>query len=62
MFTQEPLNPIYPPEFRYDNLIPGVRYYVGVYRDGWSYHELPILKPGEVHDAGTIAHRVEDRP
>ena len=29
MFTMEPLLPTYPAEFNYDNLIPGVRFYVG---------------------------------
>ena len=62
MFTREPLLQVYPSEFRYDTLIPGVRYYVGVYRDGWTHHELPVFGPGEVRDVGPIAHKVEDRP
>jgi beta-lactamase regulating signal transducer with metallopeptidase domain len=61
MFTHEPLLQVYPPEFAYDTLIPGVRYYVGVYRDGWSFHAIPVLKPGEVRDLGRITHEPEDR-
>ena len=50
-FTQEPLLPSHPAAFKYDNLIPGVRYYVG---SGGSYHAIPMLKPGEVRDLGKI--------
>ena len=51
MFTMEPLLPTYPAEFRYDKLIPGVRYYVSA---GETHHPIPILKPGEVLDLGKI--------
>jgi hypothetical protein len=50
-FTMEPLLPSYPAEFRYDKLIPGVRYYVGA---GEPFHPIPLLKPGEVLDLGKI--------
>lgn len=53
-FTSEPLLPSYAPEFTYDTLIPGVRYYVGA---GGSYHPIPILKPGEVRDLGEIVSK-----
>jgi hypothetical protein len=57
MFTGEPFDQVHPPEFVYDNLIPGVRYYVGVYRGGWTYHPIPPLKPGEVRDLGSSGHK-----
>ncbi len=51
IFTQDPLHESYPAEFKYDNLIPGLRYYVG---SGGTYHPIPVLKPGEVRDLGTL--------
>ncbi len=51
-FTMNPLLPTYPAEFNYDNLIPGVRYYIAA---GATYHHaIPALKPGEVRDLGKI--------
>jgi RNA polymerase sigma factor (sigma-70 family) len=51
MFTMEPLLQTYPAEFKYDTLIPGVRYYV---QAGEMYHAIPALAPGEVRDLGKI--------
>ena len=51
MFTMKPLRQVYPAEFQYDNLIPGVRFYVGA---GGTYHSVGALKPGEVRDLGKI--------
>jgi hypothetical protein len=61
MFTDEPIKASDPAEFTYDNLIPGVRYYVQVSRDGGSYHPIPALKPGEVRDLGRITHKPENQ-
>jgi RNA polymerase sigma factor (sigma-70 family) len=63
MFTIEPLLQTYPAEFNYDNLIPGVRYYVGAYVDQiWSFHPIPPLKPGEVRDLGKIVTKPREKP
>ena len=63
MFTIEPLLKTYPAEFNYDKLIPGVRYYVGVYADGtWRFHPIPALKPGEVRDLGKIVTKPQENP
>jgi hypothetical protein len=63
MLTMEPLLQTYPAEFNYDKLIPGVRYYVGVYADQiWSFHPIPPLKPGEVRDLGKIVTKREENP
>ena len=51
MFTMEPVLQTYPAEFKFDKLIPGVRYYVAA---GGTYHAIPALKPGEVRDLGKI--------
>ena len=51
IFTQETLPDSHPAEFKYDNLIPGLRYYVG---SAGTYHPIPALKPGEVRDLGKI--------
>ncbi len=51
MITMEPLLPTSPADFRYDKLIPGVRYYVSA---GETHHPIPILNPGEVLDLGKI--------
>ena len=51
MWTGERLQQIYPAEFKYDSLIPGVRYYVGAHL---TYHAIGALKPGEVRDLGKI--------
>jgi RNA polymerase sigma factor (sigma-70 family) len=51
IFTQEPLLQSHPAEFKFDNLIPGVRFFVGA---GGTYHAIPALKPGEVRDFGKI--------
>jgi RNA polymerase sigma factor (sigma-70 family) len=51
IFTTEPLLQVYPAEFQYDNLIPGVRFYVGA---GGTYHAIPALKAGDVRDLGKI--------
>jgi hypothetical protein len=51
LFTMQPLLPSYRAEFNYDNLIPGVRYYISA---GGTYHVVPALKPGEVRDLGKI--------
>ena len=51
MLTGEPFRQIDPADFKYDNLIPGVRFYVNA---GGTYHAIPALKPGEVRDLGTI--------
>ncbi len=63
MFTMEPLLQTYPAKFNYDQLIPGVRHYVGVYSGGtWSYHPIPPLKPGEVRDLGKILTKPQENP
>jgi RNA polymerase sigma factor (sigma-70 family) len=51
LLTAEPLLQSYPAEFKYDNLIPGVRFYVAA---GGTFHAIPALKPGEVRDLGKI--------
>jgi RNA polymerase sigma factor (sigma-70 family) len=51
IFTQETLPDSHPAEFKYDNLIPGLRYYVG---SAGTYHPIPALKPGEVRNLGKI--------
>jgi beta-lactamase regulating signal transducer with metallopeptidase domain len=51
--------PTTPAEFAYANLIPGLRYYVGIYRNGWTYQEVRAPKPGEVIDLGKVT--VEDK-
>jgi RNA polymerase sigma factor (sigma-70 family) len=51
IFTQEPMLDSHPAEFKYDNLIPGLRFYVG---SRGTYHAIPALKPGEVRDLGNI--------
>ncbi len=57
IFTWENLRSSYPAEFHYDNLIPGVRYYVGANE---SYHAIGALKPGEVRDLGKIVVERKD--
>ena len=57
IFTWENLRSSYPAEFNYDNLIPGVRYYVGANE---SYHAIGALKPGEVRDLGKIVVKPKD--
>jgi RNA polymerase sigma factor (sigma-70 family) len=57
IFTWENLRSSYPAEFHYDNLIPGVRYYVGANE---SYHAIGALKPGEVRDLGKIVFKRKD--
>jgi RNA polymerase sigma factor (sigma-70 family) len=54
MLTGEPFRKIDPPEFKYDNLIPGVRFYVLA---GGAHHAIPALKPGEVFDLGKIVNK-----
>ncbi len=54
MFTTTPLLPTYPAEFNYDNLIPGVRFYIAA---AGTHHPIPALKPGEVRDLGKINAR-----
>ena len=56
MFTDEPLLQVHPAEFRYDRLIPGVRYFVTWYsnEDGHSWRAVEPLEPGEVRDLGDI--------
>jgi hypothetical protein len=62
-FLNEPRLKTYPAEFNYDKLIPGVRYYVGVYADQiWSFHPIPPLKPGEVRDLGKIVTKPQENP
>ena len=51
MWTGERLMQVYPAEFTYENLIPGVRYYVGA---SGAYHAIGALKAGEVRDLGKI--------
>ena len=43
-----------PAEFKFDNLIPGVRFYVGA---NGTYHAIGVLKPGELRDLGNIVVR-----
>jgi hypothetical protein len=57
MFTMEPPLDSYPAEFRFDNLIPGMRYYVSA---RGNHHPIPILKPGEVLDLGKIVMKPMD--
>jgi hypothetical protein len=62
-FLNEPRLQTYPAEFNYDKLIPGVRYYVGVYANQiWSFHPIPPLKPGEVRDLGKIVTKPQENP
>jgi RNA polymerase sigma factor (sigma-70 family) len=51
MLTGEPVLQSYPAEFKFDKLIPGVRFY---FLAGGTYHAIPALKPGEVRDLGRI--------
>ena len=51
MWLMEPLLQTYPAEFKYDSLIPGVRYYL---QAGGTYHAIAPLKPGEVRDLGNV--------
>ncbi len=57
IFTWESLRSSYPAEFNYDNLIPGVRYFVGANE---TYHAIGALKPGEVRDLGKIVVKRTD--
>ncbi|WP_165227493.1 carboxypeptidase regulatory-like domain-containing protein [Aquisphaera insulae] len=56
-FTTEPLKQVYPADFRYTGLIPGVRFFVGWYTPGagHSFKAVEPLKPGEDRDLGDIS-------
>jgi len=56
-FTDEPLKQVYPAEFRYERLIPGVRYFVTWYDQNAGEHQwkaIEPLAPGEVRELGDI--------
>ncbi|WZO96313.1 M56 family metallopeptidase [Isosphaeraceae bacterium EP7] len=55
MFTDEPLKQVYPADFRYVGLIPGVRYFV-MWNSGGvpCWRAIEPLKPGEDRDLGDI--------
>jgi hypothetical protein len=61
MFNMEPLVQTFRPEFNFDKLIPGVRYYVGALPIG-SFHPIPPLQPGEVRDLGKIVTKPPENP
>jgi beta-lactamase regulating signal transducer with metallopeptidase domain len=55
-FTSEPLKPVYPADFHYTGLIPGVRYVVSwsTRADGRSWKAVDPLAPGEERNLGDI--------
>ncbi|QEH32338.1 BlaR1 peptidase M56 [Aquisphaera giovannonii] len=55
-FTGEPLKQVYPADFRYNGLIPGVRYFITWYSPdaGHSWKAVEPLKPGEDRDLGDV--------
>lgn len=55
-FSGEPLKQVYPAEFRYTGLIPGVRYFVTWYtrEGGHSWRAVEALKPGEDRNVGDL--------